>query len=557
MHPRTSLAVREKSWLWQLYVVAITVAVGLFLAWLSNKLLIDEYVKRAMTRIYSPLLSLSYSDKGQQDIAVLTLDDADLREYGLNWPVPLDYYQRLVDGVVKRHPKAIFLDVVFLDNRPEREVQSLIGAACRATEAAIPFFLATFAREALSSHTEKTIFGARTKAGQPCVIPVRSNVSPDALDQAQWAYPLRPLSEDEVAKASSLPVSAALAIYCNLYPATCPTHAEVALALIWATRTTSSNLATMVTRNEHGTLVAVCRGSWNWWEILPGATMIYEISLGPLLPLCPYNQVIPVRAFKGFGFSSNELDNALAGKIVMIGADLKAIGDNVFSPLHGRLPGVHVHAMALDNLITFHGAYRENGEFEWHHGWHVRSNLFVFWSLLLTAMVMVLWKHRKEEILNKSLSQEISPRKEFEHWSVVLWLRAFQSRHTGSRMIAGTVWLVLGAVKLGVRLSLLIFLPLLLVLGWPRFDATAMTRCKFRLSAIGLVIYVALAVAIFYLGYFYYFQGPLAIIEYVMFPLMAHFLHVGEAVAEHTRQLSHALRAGNPWEEWAKQGRDL
>lgn len=76
----------------------------------------------------------------------------------------------------------------------------------------------------------------------------------------------------------------------------------------------------------------------------------------------------------------------------MIGADLKAVGDNAFSPLHGRLPGVHVHAMALDNLISFNGRYRANGDFEWHELWHSAANWFIFLSLLLTASVMVVWK---------------------------------------------------------------------------------------------------------------------------------------------------------------------
>ena len=160
-------------------MVVCTVVTGLFLAWLSSKLLVDEVVKRAMTRIYAPLLSLNYPDSGQRSITVVTLDDADLREYGLNWPVPLDYYQRLLDGLVKRKPQAIFLDVVFLDNKPDREVSALVGAACRSTEAGVPFFMATFARDALSSNAERKLFEARTATGEPCAVPVRSNVTPD------------------------------------------------------------------------------------------------------------------------------------------------------------------------------------------------------------------------------------------------------------------------------------------------------------------------------------------------------------------------------------------
>jgi CHASE2 domain len=542
------------SWLWHLYVVVFTVATGLFLAWLSNKLLVDEVVKRAMTRIYAPLLSLNYPDSGQRNITVVTLDDTDLKEYGLNWPVPLDYYQRLIDGVVKRQPKAIFLDVVFLDDKPEREVNSLIGAVCRATEAGVPFFMATFARGALSSNAERRLFDARTAAGAPCALPVRSNVTPDSLDQSQWAYPLRPRVEDEEIGRTDLPDSVALSIYCRLYASNCPKHTEVPLALIWATQAAPTNVETMVTRNAQGALTPVCRGVWNWWEVIPGADMFFRLAGHPKLPLCLYNQVLPVRAFKGQGFSPQELHEALAGKVVMIGADLKAVGDNAFSPLHGRIPGVHVHAMALDNLISFGGQYRANGDFEWHEGWHSPANRFIFLSLMLTASVMVFWKRRKEHTTPPDLSNQAVSRGDFTQWPVVLRLQSAGARHPHSGLMQALVAGSLAGLKLLVRLPMVVALPLLLVTGWPRLGSTEQSRHALKQSLWGVLIYLALGGLVFYLGYYVFFQGPLSIIEYVLFPLMSHFLHLGELFADRSRQLWLALRASNPWAEWARQG---
>ena len=133
----------------------------------------------------------------------------------------------------------------------------------------------------------------------------------------------------------------ALSIYCRFYAANCPADAEVPQALIWATRAAPTNVEIMVARNPSGALKPVCRGVWNWWEVIPGTGLLMTVANQPNLPLCPYNQVVPVRAFKGQGFAPQELDEAIAGRVVMIGADLKAVGDNAFSPLHGRLPGVH------------------------------------------------------------------------------------------------------------------------------------------------------------------------------------------------------------------------
>jgi CHASE2 domain-containing sensor protein len=40
---------------------------------------------------------------------------------------------------------------------------------------------------------------------------------------------------------------------------------------------------------------------------------------------------------------------------VLIGADILGSGDRIESPVHGQVPGVYLHAMALDNLLTFGG----------------------------------------------------------------------------------------------------------------------------------------------------------------------------------------------------------
>jgi CHASE2 domain-containing sensor protein len=157
----------------------------------------------------------------------MTIDDADLKEYGLNWPVPLDYYQRLLDSIVKRKPKAIFLDVLFLDDKPMRDVERLVGAACRATEAGVPVFLATVSPDASRSNPERQLFSARTGADAPCLIAVRPIVTPDELDQSQWAYPLRPPSAEQVKAQTAVPDSVALSLYCRLYKVSArPTHLE-------------------------------------------------------------------------------------------------------------------------------------------------------------------------------------------------------------------------------------------------------------------------------------------------------------------------------------------
>ncbi|MBE1275027.1 CHASE2 domain-containing protein [Enterovibrio baiacu] len=64
---------------------------------------------------------------------------------------------------------------------------------------------------------------------------------------------------------------------------------------------------------------------------------------------------------------SPELKEALEGKMVLVGYHLGGGLDTVLSPVHGKLPGVFNHAMALENLILKGGEY-----------WHVPENIGVY-----------------------------------------------------------------------------------------------------------------------------------------------------------------------------------
>jgi hypothetical protein len=286
----------------------------------------------------------------------------------------------------------------------------------------------------------------------------------------------------------------------------------------------------MVDRNRlTGALEPVCRSQWNWWEVLPGSSLLYSLATNSsMLTVCPYNQVVPVRALKGKGFSNEELNEAISGKIVLIGADLKAVGDNVFSPLHGRLPGVHVHAMALDNLISFNGQYKESGDFEWKEYLHSRANQFVVISITLIAFVMVFWKRYQEEKIRLAGKTDELPE---------------LSPQGGSALFISRAWLFLKS-------------PLLILTGIPRGYSSPKEKHQFWLHVCGLIVYIVLALSILGIGYWSLDQGPLAIIEYILFPLMAHFLHVGETIALRAKNVWEAFWSTNPTMVWAQMEKE-
>ena len=73
---------------------------------------------------------------------------------------------------------------------------------------------------------------------------------------------------------------------------------------------------------------------------------------------CPYHPVIYASQIvhvdkQGSEEQKARLKSALGNRIVMYGITLEGLHDLVTSPVHGQLPGVYMHAMALDNLLLY------------------------------------------------------------------------------------------------------------------------------------------------------------------------------------------------------------
>jgi CHASE2 domain-containing sensor protein len=67
---------------------------------------------------------------------------------------------------------------------------------------------------------------------------------------------------------------------------------------------------------------------------------------------CPYTLTLNYdRIVAGRGLEQKDLARVLAGRLVLVGGQFHASSDWVESPVHGQVPGVQYHAMALDNLV--------------------------------------------------------------------------------------------------------------------------------------------------------------------------------------------------------------
>ena len=105
------------------------------------------------------------------------------------------------------------------------------------------------------------------------------------------------------------------------------------------------------------------------------------------LQLCPPQRVLYADELMAMVRSSNPQEREQARQIVqdsivLVGGQIEGIHDYVVSPVHGALPGVFFHAMALDNLITFGHSYTKEDD-------NVDHVNFMIWLVYITLLVAI------------------------------------------------------------------------------------------------------------------------------------------------------------------------
>ncbi len=107
-------------------------------------------------------------------------------------------------------------------------------------------------------------------------------------------------------------------------------------------------------------LTSTCRldgGISSIWKLFVRQIFGASASSGTLLQPCPYHMEIPYSAV-----GLNTIDQTLAerlfdGRVIVVGGQFKNAPDWDDNVVHGRTFGMSKHAMAADNLMTFHDGY--------------------------------------------------------------------------------------------------------------------------------------------------------------------------------------------------------
>jgi CHASE2 domain-containing sensor protein len=321
---------------------------------------VRSYSERLVQKVTAPF----YGSAAQDKIAVVLIDQASLVARGEAWPPRYVYYEEVVRRIAKQKPAAIFLDVLVEDKRAYDDslavTRQALGETLNKTQ--VPLFLATLDTKSNSVFngvpgTQTTLSGWRGYADDyPLAISpghfygehdsqLELEEKCDATQNRTVAFQLyQQLCDQGLQQGCAAHEVDAQEQFCDAMVVQWGHHVSKVVPehqLISESQCTATEQNASVRFGE--SMRAFFASLFSGFD---------ESTLKQLRQPCPYTVTI-----REEDLSSEKVRGVLTGRVVMIGLSLPGIHDIVDSPVHGQIPGVYLHAMALDNLLTWNADY--------------------------------------------------------------------------------------------------------------------------------------------------------------------------------------------------------
>lgn len=403
--------------------------------------------------IVNGVVKYAYPPTGQDDTTVVLFREENLAALSESFPVSYARHAEVLEALSVYRPRAVFVDFAFIDARSSEDQAALGRAICDLNaRGKVPVYLAAPA----PSVNRET--GTPINAGLlECAEPVNAQMDVERGVSGVLTYL-------HGGGTSAFRWTPAFAMYdarerVLMRPRLQPEDAQP-MEIIWG------NLGSKL--NE------------SWMQCTSEGALHHLFNILRENPLaakrtCPHTNTISVVHL--LGPFNDGVKKAIEGKAVFYGGNFQMVGDRVVSPVYDDLPGVYLHAMAYDNLVTFGSAYKRAD----HHGFSLSS---VVNGLLLLFTVILLLLVDKPPAFARALLGHLA--------SVSPWIK----------------WLALGVALLLIGITIafptslaavLLLMPLLLgVVAVLHLAATrppqpASARQFLRLCALGIGILVVAA----------------------------------------------------------------
>lgn len=327
--------------------------------------------KAQSMRISARFVAPFYKDSARDSTAVVLIDDRALQRLRMDWPPAYWQYDVLLQRVLEHRPRAVYLDVLLVDKRDYDDS-----------------FASTYAslNEAVASSGIPVFFGVAAP-GQCSIFSAQGGVQDvvTAWQGAGTGYPL--LVEGDYVHEGGARLD------CPRTGAAGADARSVALALYQHACATGSEAgctgsAAAFAEEEARTPMAV---QWGWRPEIadgegsrcegpldaaappPDPAWFVKLAAATRLMVDSFWGADPGREDRGrakctfpFTVFAEDLEEnealmtlgpggtpLLQDRVVLIGTRLVGLDDNVMSPVNQKVPGVYLHAMALDNLMRW------------------------------------------------------------------------------------------------------------------------------------------------------------------------------------------------------------
>ena len=312
--------------------------------------------------IVNAIVKYTYDATGQEKTLVVLFREENLATLKESFPISYARHAEVLEALAVYEPAAVFVDFAFIDKRPGQDVAPLRDAICALQASGVAVYLAA---SPLSGNAGGD--GLRDGLDRSCFTPVDVQMDTEIGASGVLTY--------RACKNIAASCEPAGLLWTPAFAMAAP---QVGLAradgqqmeIIWGNRVSALNESWMDCTSD-GTLVHLRQ-------------MLKENPLASKRK-CPHTNTISVVHLLG-RFDQTLKDQVVKGNTVFYGGSFEMAGDRVISPVFDDLPGVYLHAMAYDNLLTFRKDYKRAEQ----HGLslsRVVNGLLLLFTIVLLLLV--------------------------------------------------------------------------------------------------------------------------------------------------------------------------
>jgi len=354
----------------------------------------ETFTERPSSALFFKLYATLYPTDMRDNITIVTVDDATLDLYQQPWPPSQILHADLLEKILTLKPAAVLIDILFLDERNDDfpALERVINGYHRN---GVPILFVAASNVTRARKTARESLQRLSEDGEVLL------VSGDLLGE-EGLPPLYSLQQTRRGIGHDM-TPAALALYrivCKkwLPNARCDQSLTGELApmeVVWGLAPAQFNCLRAL---DSPALPLSCEDLATSWfgrafQLAYDAFIPALVRASDPVPI-PYHTEMSASVF-AIGNDDNELRKLIEQKVVIYGSHVAPTKDLTLSPVHGLVDGYRIHAMALDNLLTFGGGYIRRGS---------REGFLKDWTYLqptaiMTIVGLVVWWNRRRIVV--------------------------------------------------------------------------------------------------------------------------------------------------------------